>query len=444
MPRSIGRLAATLLLWVLAPSVLAADFAAESATLANGMEIVVISDHRAPVITQLVYYRAGSADEDTGNYGVAHFLEHMMFKGTETIPGGEFRQTIAQYGGRENAFTSADLTAYYQTVAREALELVMSLEADRMHNLVLTDKDFVTEIEVVKEERQSRFESGPGGPFGEALDATAFLAHPYRRPNIGWMHELEALTIDEARDWYDAWYAPNNAILIIAGDATLAEVLPIAERTYGAIPPKVLPARVRPPEPPQLAERRVILHDPRVRQPAIQRYYLAPSRSVRGGPAPALTVLAEILGSSTGPMYQTLVVEQGMASGAGAFYSGTAIDLGQFAVWMAPNTRSDVGEMEAAMDEYLAELLETGVTAHEVARAQHSINSSLIFARDSVSRLARRVGAGLSIGLTLDELKSWSDLINAVTVDDVLAAARAVLVRASSVTGLLLPSEQQS
>ena len=443
MPRLIGRLAATLLLWAPAPAALAADFAAESATLANGMEVVVISDHRAPVITQMVYYRAGSADEDTGNYGVAHFFEHMMFKGTETILGGDFRQTIAQYGGRENAFTSADMTAYYQTVAREALELVMGLEADRMQNLVLTDKDFVTEIEVVKEERQSRYESGPAGPFGEALDAAAFLAHPYRRPNIGWMHEIEALTIDVARDWYDTWYAPNNAILIIAGDATLAEVLPIAQRTYGVIPAKVLPARVRAEEPPQVAERRVILHDSRVRQPSIQRYYLAPSRTVLDGPAPALTVLAEILGSSTGPMYQELVVEQGAASAAGAFYNSMTIDLGQFAVWMAPNTQSEAGAMEAAMDVYLAELLETGVTDDEVARAQHSINSSLIFARDSASRLARRVGSGLAVGLTLDDLVNWSDRINAVTADDVNAAARAVLVRASSVTGVLLPPERQ-
>ena len=442
--QSIARLVAGSVALVSSAAVAAPDFQVDTATLSNGMEIAVVSDHRAPIVSQLLYYRAGSADEHDGNRGIAHILEHMMFQGTSTVPGQEYRDTIARFGGRENAFTSADTTSYWQTVGREALEVVMRLEADRMQNLVIDEESFLREVEVVKEERRSRYETSPQGPFGEAMDAAAYLAHPYRYPIIGYMHHIEAFTIDEARDWYDRWYSPANAILVIAGDTTLAEVLPLAEKYYGVIPAGVAQTRDRAVEPPQLAERRVIVRDERVRQPSFGRSYLAPSRTARDGMAPALTIAADILSGSTGPLYQGLVVDQGIAAAAGAYYSGNARDWGRFGVWMSPNRDSDVAVMESAMDALLEQILEDGVSAEDVARAQNTVNSAMIFARDSVTRLARRVGGGLSVGLTVEEITGWTDEINAVTVDDVNAALRQVLDQRKSVTGLLLPAEDKS
>lgn len=422
----------------------AADFAVDIATLSNGMAVAVISDHRAPIVTQLVYYRAGSADENDGNRGIAHMLEHMMFQGTANIPGDDFRDTIARFGGRENAFTSPDTTSYWQTVGKEALEVVMRLESDRMQNLVIDEAAFLSEVEVVKEERRERYETSPGGPFGEAVSAAAYLAHPYRYPIIGYMHQIEVVTIEEALDWYDKWYSPANAILVIAGDTTLAEVLPLAEQYYGVIPAGVTQPWSRAVEPPQLAERRIIFRDERVRQPSFGRSYLAPARTARDGVAPALTVAAEILSGGTGPLYQGLVVDQGVAASAGAYYSGNARDWGRFGVWVAPNRDSDVAEMEAAMDAMLAKILEQGVSQSDLELAQHSIASGLIFARDSVSRLARRVGGGLIVGLTVEEITGWSTEINAVTVEQVNAALRQVLDRRQSVTGIMLPVDEKA
>ena len=419
----------------------AADFAVDTATLSNGMVVAVISDHRAPIVTQLVYYRAGAADENDSNRGIAHMLEHMMFQGTLTVPGEEYRNTIARFGGRENAFTSADTTGYWQTVGKEALKVVMRLESDRMQNLVIEEAAFLSEVEVVKEERRQRYETSPGGPFGEAVDAAAYLAHPYRYPTIGYMHNIEAFTIDEAREWYDKWYAPANATLVIAGDVTLAEVLPLAEQYYGAIPAGEKQPWNRAVEPPQLAERRVIFRDERVRQPSFGRSYLAPARTARDGLAPALTVAAEILHGSTGPLYQSLVVEQGVAASAGAYYGGNSRDWGRFGVWMAPNRESDIAVMEVAKDELLAKILETGVSRDDVALAQHSISASMIYARDSVSRLARRVGGGLVVGLTVEEITGWSTEVDAVTVEDVNGALRQILDRRQSVTGIMLPAD---
>ena len=433
-------LGASLVLW-LAQAAAAADFVVETAVLDNGLQVAVVPDHRAPLVTQLLYYRVGAADEGPRNRGVSHMLEHMMFQGTETVPADEFRDTIARYGGRENAFTSADLTGYWQTVGKEALEMVMRLEAVRMRNLALREEDFASEIEVIQEERRTRYESTPGGPFGEAVDFAAYQTHPYRYPIIGFPFDIEGLTVAKAREWYDTWYAPNNAVLVVAGDTSLAEVVALAEKHYGVIQPREVPSRWRTPEAPQLAERRVILRDPRVRQPSFSRSWLAPVRTDRDGVAPALRVLADVLSGSTGTLYQRLVVQQGLAASAGAFYSGGARDHGRFGVWMAGGREADVAAMERAMEEVLADVLANGVTAEDVALAQRLVRSDLVFGRDNVSRLARRIGAGLAIGLTVEEITTWSDQIDAVTVEDVNAAARQVLVRTRAVTGLLLPEE---
>ena len=423
------------------PRVVEGDFLIDTATLGNGMQVIVVSDHRAPLITQLVYYMAGSADENEQQVGIAHMLEHMMFQGTKNYTGREFRDIVALHGGRENAFTAPDLTGYWQTVGKEALAVVMELESDRMRNLLIEEEAFLSEKDVVKEERRTRYESEPSGPFGEIVNAALHLEHPYGRPIIGWMYHIEAFTIEDALEWYDTWYVPNNAILVIAGDTTLAEVLPLAEEYYGVIPAGELPPRFRPRNPDPVAERRVVMHDPRVRQPGFTRAYLAPSRTARDGVAPALVILADALSGGTGYLYQTLVVGQGIAASAGAYYNSRSLDDAAFGVWMSPNRDSDVGDMEAALDDALEAFLERGVTEEQVATAKNNVRTGLIFARDNVGRLARRIGGSIAAGLTLEEVTGWSAEINAVTVEQVNAAARLVLDKRRSVTGLLLPEE---
>ncbi len=424
----------------LAGAAAAQDFQVKTAVLANGLYVAVVEDHRAPVVTQMVYYRAGSADELPNQRGVAHFLEHMMFQGTSTTPGQEFRNTIARYGGRENATTTADTTTYYQTVGKEALELVMRLEADRMHNLTITDKEFNSEKEVIKEERRNRYENEPGGLFAEQFSAAMYLNHPYGNPVIGYMHEIEALTRQDALDWYKKWYVPNNATLVIAGDTTLAEVLPLAQKYYGAVPRGAEPTRFRPKEPPHLAERRLFFYDARVRQPSMSRNYLAPSQTARDGTAQALTILATLLSGSTGRFYQELSIKQGIAQGAGAGYSGGLMNETTFSVSISPRRGIDIDVAEKALDAEIDKLLRDGVTADEVELAKSGILDGLIFARDNVMGLARRVGNGLSIGLTVDEVTHLSDIYKSVTVAQVNAAARLVFDKRRSVTGFMLPA----
>ncbi len=437
---ALAFLAAPAAAFLAASAAMAADFKVSTAQLDNGLFVAVVEDHRAPVVTQMLYYRAGSADELPHQRGIAHFLEHMMFQGTSTTPGPEFRGVIARFGGRENATTSQDTTTYFQTVGKEALELVIRLEADRMQNLTINERAFNSEKEVVKEERRGRYENEPGGAFAEQYSAAQYLVHPYGNPIIGHMHEIEALTLQDALDWYKKWYVPNNATLVIAGDTTMDEVLPLAKKYYGAIPRGAEPVRFRPKEPPQLAERRVIMYDPRVRTPSLSRSYLAPSQTARDGTAEALTILASALSGSTGRFYQKLVVEQGVASGAGAGYGGAALNDTTFGVSVSPRRGTDIAVAERALDAEIERLLRDGITAEEVELAKSGIVDGLIFARDNVMGLARRVGNGLSIGMTVEEVTSLSDRMKAVTVERVNEAARRVFDKRRSVTGMLLPS----
>jgi zinc protease len=439
MVRPLQSLVAVLGSVIGATTALAADFQVSTALLDNGLFVAVVEDHRAPIVTQMLYYRAGSADELPHQRGIAHFLEHMMFQGTSTTPGAEFRGVIARYGGRENATTSQDTTTYFQTVGKEALELVMRLEADRMHNLVIDQRAFNSEKEVVREERRGRYENEPGGAFGEQYTAAQYLVHPYGNPIIGHMHEIEALTLQDAVDWYKKWYVPNNATLVIAGDTTMDEVLPLAQKYYGAVPRGPELVRFRPKEPPQLAERRVIMYDPRVRQPSLSRSYLAPSQTARDGTAEALTILASALSGSTGRFYQSLVVEQGLAASAGAGYGGTALNDTTFGIFASPRRGVDPAVVERALDAEIERLLRDGITAEEVELAKSGIIDGLIFARDNVMGLARRVGNGLSIGMTVEEVTALSDRIKSVTVARVNEAAKRVLDKRRSVTGMLLP-----
>ena len=286
-------------------------FDPQTFTLANGLQVVVVENHRAPVVTHMVWYRCGAADEKPGKTGIAHFLEHLMFKGTKTMGPGAFSAKVARYGGDENAFTASDYTAYFQSVAVERLADVMRLEADRMANLVLTDKEVLPERDVILEERRQRTDNEPGARLSEMMRASLFLNHPYRMPTIGWENEMRGLTTADALDWYGKWYAPNNAILIIAGDVTVDQVRPLAEKYYGVIAKRDVPVRSRPQEPTQFAPRRVTLESAEVKQGQWSRQYQAPSYRI--GPKEdvyALEVLAEILGgNTTSRLYRRLVVD---------------------------------------------------------------------------------------------------------------------------------------
>lgn len=416
-------------------------FDPQTHTLANGLQIVVIEDHRAPVVAHMLYYRVGAADEVAGKSGIAHFLEHLMFKGTQEVPSGEFSRIVARNGGQDNAFTSQDKTGYFQNVASDKLELVMRLEADRMANLRLSERDVALEREVVLEERRSRTDNEPAGQFGEMMRAAQYLNHPYRIPVIGWEHEIRALSTQDAIAFYRRYYAPNNAILLVAGDTTLEEVVRLAERYYGPIPRAEVPERVRPQEPPQRAPRRVVFSDPRVGQASLQRTYLAPSRSAGNTEqAVPLSIFAEVLGGSTvSRLYQELVVRQKIAVGAGAWYDAINLDPGTFGLHGTPAPGRSLEELEAAIDALLAKVLAEGVSEAEVERAKNGMLASVVYARDSVFRAPRVLGEALTAGMTVEDVEAWPDLVAAVTVEQVTAAARAVLEPRRSVTGYLMP-----
>jgi zinc protease len=410
-------------------------------TLGNGLDVVVIPDRRTPVITHMVWYRVGAADETPGKSGLAHFLEHLLFKGTKKNPQGLFSQTVATIGGQENAFTSSDYTGYFQRTTRDKLKLMMEFESDRMTNLVLTDDVVKPELQVILEERNMRVENNVNARLTEQMEAALYLNHPYGRPVIGWRHEMEQLTREDAIEFYKRFYTPNNAILIIAGDVTTDEVKKLAEETYGKVPrvAEVKP-RHRPQEPKQDAPRTVTLADPRVTQPSLSRYYLAASyTSGKPGEAEAIDVLTHILGRGPNSrLYQKLVVEQGIATNAGASYYGTALDLTRMGVYATPKPGTSLNEVEAAMDAVLAEVVEKGVTQDELDRSRSRLIADAVYAQDSQSSLARWYGASLATGLTIKQIQAWPDRLRAVTVDDVKNAAREVLDKRRSVTGYLV------
>ncbi|MEA2989707.1 MAG: zinc protease [Alphaproteobacteria bacterium] len=414
-------------------------------TLANGLEVVVIPDHRTPVVTHMVWYRVGAADETPGKTGLAHFLEHLMFKGTKNNPQGLFSQTVATIGGQENAFTSADYTGYFQRTSREHLKTLMEFEADRMTGLVLTDDVVRPELQVVLEEQNMRIANNPGARLQVQMDAALYLNHPYGRPIIGWRQEIEQLTREDALAFYKRFYTPNNAILVVAGDVTADDVKKLAEDTYGKVErvTDVAP-RVRPMEPAHEAPRTVTLSDPRVTQPTVSRYYLAPSyKTAKAGESEALDVLAHILGrGSNSRLYQTLVVDKGIAVNAGASYSGTALDYARLDVYGSPKPGTSLAQIEHEIEAVLAEVLAKGVTADELERSKNRLLADAIYANDNQGTLARWYGAALTTGGTVEQIKSWPDRIRKVTAEQVQAAARDWLDPRRSVTGYLVKDPQ--
>ena len=410
--------------------------------LDNGLEVVVIEDHRAPVVVQMVWYKIGAADEMPGKSGIAHYLEHLMFKGTDKLAPGELSKTVTANGGMDNAFTSYDYTAYFQRIAADRLPLVMEMESDRMANLKIGEDDWQAERQVVLEERSQRTDSDPSAQFSEERSAVQFYNHPYGRPVIGWRQEMEGLTRDDAIAWYDAHYAPNDAVLIIAGDVTPDRARELAETYYGPIPAKPDSTRkARPQEPEQRSARRMERSDPRVAMPVMIRSTIAPERNPGDQKtAAALSVLAEMLaGSSQTSVLARDLVLPGKALYVDAGYDGLSVDPTTFAISLVPGPGVSNADAEAALDAALQKFLTDGPDPAQLERVKTQIEASRIYAQDSAHGRAYDYGQGLSVGLTVQDVNDWPDILEAVTADDIRAAARLVLDSRATVTGWLLP-----
>lgn len=413
-----------------------------SFTLGNGLQVVVIPDHRTPVVTEMIWYKVGSADETPGKSGLAHFLEHLMFKGTAKHPVGEFSQTVLRVGGNENAFTSTDYTGYFQRVPREQLSTMMEFEADRMTGLVLKDENVLPERDVVLEEFNMRVANNPDARLTEQIMAALYLNHPYGRPVIGWHQEIEKLDREDALAFYRRFYAPNNAILIIAGDVDAKDIRPLVEKNFSNIPAQsaIPDKRVRPQEPVPAAARTVTLSDPRVEQPGWRRYYLVPSAAIASaGESPALDVLAQLMGGGANSyLYRALVIDNPLAISAGAGYQGTSLDPTQFSISVTPKSGVEFSQIEQAVEKVISDLAQNTARAEDLERVKTQLIAEAIYAQDNQATLARWYGGALTTGLSIDDIRSWPDRIRAVTAEQVRDAAQKWLEKNRSVTGYLI------
>ncbi len=430
-----------------ATPVRALDVDVSEYTLDNGMTVIVIPDHRAPVVTHMVWVRVGSADEELGKSGIAHYLEHLLFKGTERLKPGEFSKIIRLNGGEDNAFTSYDFTAYFERIATDRLELVMDLGADRFANTTFDDRDIKTELEVVKEERRSRTENNPAALLREQLTAAAYTAHTYGRPVIGWMSEVEALTAADAESFYRKYYTPSNAALVVAGDVDPEKVHELAVKYYGKLKNTAsTPERARTQEPMPIAAKRVEMSDPRTASPSIARKYLVPGvNQAPPGVSEALDVLGQVLGSgSSSYLYTELVIRQKIASQVSSWHNGDTLDGGEISISIAPAPGVDVKAAEEALDAALHRLFKDGISEERVERARKQLVASNVYAIDSQFRLAYIFGAAFAIGRSVEHTKQWSNRIKQVTAEQVNDAARAYLNLKNSATGVLVPAPSKA
>jgi zinc protease len=445
-----NRLAASLLSAIALLTVSARDLSAQTVTAAapatfslpNGLRVVVIPDHRTPVVTQMIWYKVGSADETAGKSGLAHFLEHLMFKGTAKHPAGEFSNTVLKIGGNENAFTATDYTGYFQRVPRDHLNTMMEYEADRMTGLVLKDENVLPERDVVLEEFNMRVANNPDARLTEQIMAALYLNHPYGRPVIGWHQEIEKLDREDALAFYKRFYAPNNATLVIAGDVDAQEIRPVVERTFGVVPaqPAIPPRRMRPQEPVPAGPRTVTLADPRVEQNGVRRYYLTPSATTGApGESAALEVLSQLMGGgSNSYLYKALVIDKPLAVSAGASYQGTSLDDTHFLISVSPKPGVEFAAVEQVIDGVIADVGRNAVRAEDLERVKTQLIAEAIYAQDNQATLARWYGAALTTGLSVEDIRSWPDRIRAVTSEQVRAVAQEWLDKKRSVTGYLI------
>jgi len=408
--------------------------------LQNGMQVVVIPDHRAPVVTQMIWFKVGGVDDPPGLSGLAHFFEHMMFRGTKKTPGDQFAQILARNGGEDNAFTTHDYTAFYEQIAKDKLPMAMALEADRMANLDLSDGNVTTERQVVLEERRMRIDNDPQALLGEQIDAALHLSHPYGRPVIGWPEEVRRIGRPEAQDFYNHHYAPNNAILIVAGDVTADEVRNDAQAAYAKVPARELVTRNAAAEPPRLGETRLAVASPDAKVPLFMREYRVPSYAEAApGQAEALEVLAQLLGGDySSTLYRKLVVERRLATGAGASYDGYRRDAAEFTLYAYPRPGVSFAQLERAIDDIVGSYTKAP-NAKELTRAKTQLVAGATYRRDSQYAMAAAYGQALSIGLTAFDVRAWPDRIQAVTGDMVAKGAQDSLIKREAVSATLMP-----
>lgn len=440
-----------------------AEISVQEFKLNNGLKLVVQEDHRSPVVVSQVWYRAGSLDEVNGKTGVAHVLEHMMFKGTKHVPAGQFSRLIAAAGGKENAFTSADYTCYFQQLEKSHLPLSFKLEADRMANLIITDAEFAKEIKVVMEERRWRTEDKPQSKVNEQFQSTAFKVHPYARPVVGYMNDLENMTAADAREWYNTWYAPNNATIVVVGDVKAQDVLKLAKQHFGKLKAKKLPARKPQTEPPQIGERRIVVKAPGKLPYLTMGYHVptligaesssAPSKSntssTLGKPSTpeqgwepyALDVLAGVLsGNDSARLNQKLVRETALAVDVGAGYDSTS--RGREALFELVGTPSEgktVVELEVALIAEIERVKTGGVTQQELDRVKAAVIASDVYQRDSMFYQAMQIGQLETMNYSWRLLKEYPDKLKAVTPEQVQAVAKKYLVKDNMTVATLDP-----
>lgn len=435
------------LFMVLPVSVQAQTFNAKTFTLDNGLQVVVIPNHRAPVATHMVWYKVGAADEPQGLSGMAHYFEHLMFKGTEKHPSGEFTKIVKKLGGNLNAFTGQDYTAYYETIAVQHLEKMMDMEADRMVNLDVSKEDFDAEKQVVLEERRQRTDNNPQNIFGEQMNSALYVNHPYGTPVIGWMNEIETYEWEDVKKFYDKWYAPNNAIVIVSGDVTEDEVKEMAMRTYGKLEPKDIPPRIRTKVPPANGKTFMTLKHKSINQPFFQEIKIAPSYSDNRQDALALTALQEIInGGPTTRLYKNLVVDQKKAVSVSFSYSGNDWDYGTISIGGTPADGVSLDELHQLVQEEINAVISYGVTDEELNDAVQRIKDNAVYARDSLSGPASAFGSTLTTGGTVDDVENWVELIDSVTTLQIQEVAIKYLDANNpwyrpSVVGHLLPPD---
>jgi len=408
--------------------------------LANGMQVLVIPDHRAPVATQMLWFRVGAVDDPPGISGLAHFFEHMMFRGTKAYPDDAFSQIIAKNGGETNAFTDHDYTAFYEQIAKDRLPLAMKLEADRLANLDLSDSHVGPERDVVLEERRMRVDNEPQSLMGEQMRAALHLSHPYGRPVIGWAEEVRRIDRVSAQDFYDHHYAPNNAILVIAGDVTPEEVRQMAQDAYGKVASRTLAPRAEFAEPPRMAETRMTIVRSDARVPIFNRIYRVPSY-VQGTPGQGegLEVYAQLLGGDqTSVLYRVLVEQKKLATDVGASYDGYARDAAEFSVYAVPRPGVTLDQLEKAVDQVLQVNTLALPRDSDLTRAKTELVASVTYRRDSQFSLASAYGQALTIGLTVDDVNEWPAHIRAVNAEAVRKAAQ-TLTKRQAVTAYLIP-----
>lgn len=417
--------------------------AVERFSLANGLEVVVVENHRVPAVTHMLWYRVGAADDAPGKSGIAHYLEHLMFQGTPRYPAGEYAAQISRAGGRQNAFTSADATAYHVTISKDELPLAMQLEADRMRGLSPRDADVSKEQEVIIEERRARIENHPQSLFYEQLNAALFRHHPYRLPVIGWMHEMQGLTQQDALRFHARWYRPNNAVLVLSGDITAKEARPLVERYYSDIPRAAVPARIWADEPPHHGARFLSMRHANVKQPLWARLYATSSLGYgERKHALPLVLLSQLLGGGkTSDLYRYLVVDEKMASEVSVNYDAFSRGPGRFEISITPEPGISLDALEKAVDGRLQKRLAEGFSADELARAKTLLKAEAIYARDGLESMARVMGWIRMLNLDEEYFLRWPEMIAAITPGELAAAMRHTFEMKQSVTGRLLPPE---